>query len=160
MYNHLVEIGLYDNKTKTLNSKNLKIPDIYIWHFIRGYFDGDGCISINKPKSNKNITPTCYNISITGFKNNLDFFRDVLSNFKINSQFLEDKRSSKADNIFGNLRIGSFRDRYLFLKFLYKDSDLKMERKFLKSLEFINLVEKGCEPRYKNAVEEYNNLLM
>ncbi len=40
LYRKLVNVGLYPNKTKTL--KELKIPDKYFCHFLRGHFDGDG----------------------------------------------------------------------------------------------------------------------
>lgn len=50
----LIKLGVYPNKTY-----NLKYPNIPIdleRHFIRGYFDGDGCIRVKKDKrDNKEI---------------------------------------------------------------------------------------------------------
>lgn len=39
-YNFLLSIGLMPNKSKVI--KNVKVPDKYFFHFLRGYFDGDG----------------------------------------------------------------------------------------------------------------------
>jgi len=46
--NDLESIGLIQNKT--FNLKYPKIEEGLERHFIRGYFDGDGCIRINKDK--------------------------------------------------------------------------------------------------------------
>lgn len=40
----LLKIGLHSSKSFSCNFLN--IDDRFIWHFIRGLFDGDGCISI------------------------------------------------------------------------------------------------------------------
>ncbi len=46
IYNDLLKFGLFPNKSLTV--KFPKIPKKYIGHFIRGYFDGDGCIFFEK----------------------------------------------------------------------------------------------------------------
>ena len=46
IYNSLLKYGLYPNKSLTI-----KFPDVppgYLADFIRGYFDGDGCVSLYK----------------------------------------------------------------------------------------------------------------
>ena len=42
LYRWLLSIGLEPNKTKTIGE--LKIPDRFFFDFLRGHFDGDGCI--------------------------------------------------------------------------------------------------------------------
>lgn len=62
MYNDLLQLGLHNNKTYEMH-----LPDIsseLMHHFIRGYFDGDGCIRIKtlskKDKNGDNIkVPSC-----------------------------------------------------------------------------------------------------
>ena len=49
MYGDLLKLGLYPNKSLTVKFPN--IPQKYIDHFIRGYFDGDGCIYFEKARS-------------------------------------------------------------------------------------------------------------
>ena len=43
IFNDLLKLGLTPNKSKTIDLPH--IPDKYFSHFVRGYFDGDGCIS-------------------------------------------------------------------------------------------------------------------
>ena len=43
IFNDLLKLGLTPNKSKTI--KLLKIPDKYLSHFVRGYFDGDGNVT-------------------------------------------------------------------------------------------------------------------
>lgn len=42
IYDQLIEKGL--SERKSLNMKFPDIPDKFFWHFIRGYFDGDGTV--------------------------------------------------------------------------------------------------------------------
>lgn len=44
IYNDLIKLGLYPNKSLTI--KFPSIPKKYLAHFIRGYFDGDGCVRV------------------------------------------------------------------------------------------------------------------
>lgn len=46
LYNKLIKLGLYPNKSLTI--KFPKIPKSSLNHFIRGYFDGDGCVFFEK----------------------------------------------------------------------------------------------------------------
>jgi hypothetical protein len=46
LYSDLTKLGLHQNKS--LSMLFPKIPDMYLWDFIRGYFDGDGCICQEK----------------------------------------------------------------------------------------------------------------
>ena len=48
MINDLKNIGLHQNKTYTIHYP--KIDEKIERHFLRGYFDGDGCIRINEDK--------------------------------------------------------------------------------------------------------------
>ena len=49
--NDLKNIGLHQNKTYTIDYP--KIDEKLERHFLRGYFDGDGCIRINEDKRDK-----------------------------------------------------------------------------------------------------------
>ena len=61
IYDSLSSHGLYPNKSLTIKFPR-HIPKEFLWDFIRGYFDGDGCISlatkkgINKPVVTKKLT--------------------------------------------------------------------------------------------------------
>jgi hypothetical protein len=51
LYNDLIKLGLYPNKSLTIKFPD--IPSNYLADFIRGYFDGDGCVMIQKAKGKK-----------------------------------------------------------------------------------------------------------
>ena len=51
IYNDLFKLGLYPNKSLTISFP--KIPQKYLGHFIRGYFDGDGCVHFAKGRGSK-----------------------------------------------------------------------------------------------------------
>lgn len=58
LYNRLIELGFTPTKSLTLNFPI--IPDKFLNHFIRGYFDGDGCAFFKcyKRKDRKNNSLT------------------------------------------------------------------------------------------------------
>lgn len=51
LYNDLTKLGLYPNKSLTIKFPD--IPSNYLADFIRGYFDGDGCVMIQKARGKK-----------------------------------------------------------------------------------------------------------
>ena len=53
IFNDLVKLGFSERKSKSL--KMPVIPDKYVSHFVRGYFDGDGNVYICKRKDRKNL---------------------------------------------------------------------------------------------------------
>ncbi len=48
IYNDLTKLGLYPNKSLTV--KFPSIPKESLCHFVRGYFDGDGCVRLSTAK--------------------------------------------------------------------------------------------------------------
>eukprot|EP01084_Bolivina_argentea_P016220 30367_1 len=51
----LIRLGCIPRKSLTLNwPKN--IPDEYVHHFVRGYFDGDGCIHFHKNRKSLDVS--------------------------------------------------------------------------------------------------------
>ncbi len=48
LYDDLALLGLYPNKSLTITFPD--IPKKYLSHFIRGYFDGDGCVRLSTSK--------------------------------------------------------------------------------------------------------------
>lgn len=94
------------------------VPYAYKWHFIRGYFDGDGGLSISK-KDNSKI-----NLSILGNYNFLfgmkSFMENDIPNFSINI--------SKKARIFTLNKGGRFTVETL-LNYMYKDATIYLKRK-------------------------------
>ena len=48
LYDSLTKIGLYPNKSLTISMPH--VPDEFFSDFVRGYFDGDGCVSLYRTK--------------------------------------------------------------------------------------------------------------
>jgi hypothetical protein len=94
IYNDLFGLGLYPNKSLTINLP--KIPQKYFWHFIRGYFDGDGCVYLEK-KLNKIGKPIIKRIRIIFTSGSLVFLeemnREINEFIKLNGKIYKSKRS-------------------------------------------------------------------
>ena len=130
LWNILNSYGCTPRKSLTLKFPNIKIfksKDL-IRHFIRGYFDGDGCISF----SNKDHTKIFCNILGT------EQFLNVLQNYiPFNHRALgynnNDKMSKTRTISF------SYKTANNFLNYLYKDSIIFLDRKYNKFLTFCRL---------------------
>jgi len=95
MSKDLKKYGLGNNKAKNVFSLP-DIPEELIRHFIRGYFDGDGCIyeTTSATKSNnKKYYYKCYNVEIIGNKRFLESIGNIFSKYEISYTF----KNSKCD---------------------------------------------------------------
>jgi hypothetical protein len=117
----------------------LKFPDIpkdLQHHFIRGYFDGDGSLTINHRKFNgsQKETMVAY-FSIVSTKEMLDrigeFIFDLGVNFEIN------KRHKKRDNNNFTLRVSGNKQIKKVCDFLYRDANVWLDRKRTNYLQLI-----------------------
>jgi len=62
---------------KTHNKRIENIPDGYISHFIRGFFDGDGCVSVNSHKKHPSWIPSLQ-LTFTSNKKMIENIQSVL----------------------------------------------------------------------------------
>lgn len=123
MWNTLNNIGCTPRKSLTLT-----FPDIdYKIDFIRGYFDGDGCISYNK--NINNVSPNCSLISTNEFLTSIQTF---LKDFNINCKIVSDKRYK------GNTKILKFsvNDGRKFMDLIYSNASIYLNRKYNRYLFF------------------------
>ena len=97
-------------------SKNL------IRHFIRGYFDGDGCIHISKKEKT-------YHFSIAGTRRLLRPIQKILiKNCGLNKTKIMQKRNTYYLAYCGRIQVPRILD------YLYKDSITYLDRKYKKYL--------------------------
>lgn len=115
--------GCVQAKTKILTFPKT-VPNNLIRHFIRGYFDGDGCIHIKQKENNK----------ITGFFILLGTF-DMI--FKLQENF-QNQCNTKTKKIYGTKKKNIILYRITYCsksellnirEFLYKDSNIYLDRK-------------------------------
>jgi len=124
IFKDLLHLGLMPKKSKRI--KLPKIPETYSKDFIRGYFDGDGCINFGFYQKNdrKNLS----HILITRFTSgNKRFLEDLLKLLKkhavIQGGCIYRKQEGSYDLSF------SVRDSFRLCEFMYKDVK---ENQFLK----------------------------
>ena len=131
----LEDLGL--GKNKTYLSKSIKniIPKELMWDFIRGYWDGDGCISSSNVT--KNVKGTSYNYINIGFTI-ISKDPDILS--EMNEFFIEEGINTHVypDNK-GNYLVGTHSKSEVekIYNKLYTSSNLFMERKRAKFNEIM-----------------------
>lgn len=120
MCNTLMNLGCGHNKTSSLNFPD--IPEIYKYDFIRGFMDGDGCISVVNRDKHKYIS-----LSFTG---TLEMLQELKSTFNVDNK-ITFYRNSYA------LHIGKTLDVLRILKNIYNEADLYMTRKYNKYQEYL-----------------------
>ncbi len=118
----LINQGCHPNKTIILDFPNEKmVPKKLLWHFLRGFFDGDGCIGLYGRNIRLNITGTKSMLySIKNFLIEFDIFCNVGKYKNKNAYQLQ------ANN----------KNALKFFRLIYEDcNELKLERKYKKYQE-------------------------
>ena len=133
-YKSLYSLGCVPNK-----SLILKFPDIKLFkskdlirHFLRGYFDGDGCISW-RDKEHKNIC-----ISILGTFEFLTEFMLNVPPYKIYSLTNNSRKSNITKTI-----SKKGKSAFKVLKYLYSNATVYLDRKYQRFLEACRLYEQS-----------------
>lgn len=129
LYSDAIKQGILEHKTDILKPPN--IEESLVKHFIRGYFDGDGCIAHNTKRND-------YTIKILGTKELLDFIK----------QFVEDNNIAKinryykrhSDDIVQCLEIGGNFQALKFCDIIYSDSTIWLDRKHERYISLKKLV--------------------
>ena len=122
-YDFLISIGLMPNKSKALQA--IAVPQHCFFDFVRGVFDGDGCIRewVSKNKSQKQV----YCKITSGSKKFLIWLQDVLQNsHDIFSSIHEEYYSTGTGFV---LKISRKKCVKKFLECCYSKSQLSLQRK-------------------------------
>ena len=120
---HLVNKGCTPRKSLTLKFPTSdQLPLHLVKHFIRGYFDGDGCLHTRLRKCLNKLRP--YLECEVNFLGTYDMLYSISQNIPINNiKILQ----------FGNIykfRISSKKNIILLLDYLYQDSLFYLQRKY------------------------------
>jgi hypothetical protein len=142
LYKPTYYIDVYSNKffdfcyslvgtTDKTHSTNLpKVPDLYLHHFIRGYFDGDGSIYIKKYKSRHGNPIFNLSSSFTASKESWVVLNE-LKNLLMKTIFTGNRKITIQSSELGTstkLCFGQY-DTMLLCEWMYKDATIFMERK-------------------------------
>ena len=154
--NDLVKLGIGYNKTYS----DLHIPEMseeLIRHFIRGYFDGDGCITVwlSQEKGKSDRVRGKFDVcskSASILNEFIKFF--AIHDIKINLNYL------KRDDMY-RMSTSSKKELEKIYNILYKDSNFYLSRKFNKFHHYVNTEVTQLIAEYRNAqevnVNESNN---
>lgn len=128
MSKRLYELGVVDNKSLKIVFPTF-LPDHLLSHFIRGYFDGDGNIYIDK-KRNKCQTQT------VGTKDFCEHLSSILIKMGCKNNIKHPKQCNENTFI---IQTSGNKSSNIFLSWIYKNADMKLERKYNTYLTFSNL---------------------
>ncbi len=122
MYN---DLNKYFDRDKTYTAKFPSIPEHLMRHFIRGYFDGDGCFS---------FTDKTFDIEFLGASKD---FHEGLANVlrENNFKFTINSKINKYNTEMYYIYINRNEDKCNFLKWIYEDCNVYLERKYKKYLD-------------------------
>ena len=154
--NDLVNLGMGYNKSYS----DLHIPEMpynLIRHFIRGYFDGDGCITVwlSKEKGKSDRVRGKFDVcakSASILNEFIKFF--AIHDIKVNLNYL------KRDDMY-RMSTSSRKELEKIYNILYIDSNFYLSRKFNKFSHYVNTEVTQLIVEYRNAqevnVNESNN---
>lgn len=117
----LNDYGMVPRKSLVLEFPSWLDESLYS-HFLRGYIDGDGSIYYSK---DKNI----FRISMIGTKMFLDVVKNICDNIGVKTYMYHRK---EHNNITYTLSATSNSGTFMFLNWIYKDANLKLQRKYNK----------------------------
>ena len=134
--NKLAEYGLGQAKTYTLQLP--KLEDSLMQHFIRGYYDGDGCFSVIKRSDRKNINSRIYQFNITGMEAPLLTIQQyIVDNANVVKNSLKKRKSTVAVTIHYSGKLVCKR----ILDYLYNNANIYLQRKYDKYIKYCTSAE-------------------
>lgn len=125
MAEQLIKYGCTERKSLTLKfpSEDV-IPETLTRHFIRGYFDGDGCITL-RHNINKDIPVA----SLLGTKEFLSVLLEKINNNGID--ILKKDKNNDSNTYYVRFKT---KEGFCFMSYMYKDATIYLERKYNKYL--------------------------
>lgn len=133
--NELIEKGCFQRKTGKVTFPKF-LPNELIRHFIRGYVDGNGCITYHMCGKNKNRF--AFAIKIDSTKEMLYEFNKFLPvKNKKDIPTLGKRRKNEVNDY--SLEFGGNKQTLNILNYLYNDSNIYLQRKYDKYLLLKNM---------------------
>lgn len=131
----MLKHGVVENKTFHINELPKTVPRELMVHFIRGYIDGDG--SFTKYKPSDNYYRYCF--SVTGNIGFLEELRDfVVSCVDVKfNKTLQDRYPDRINET-RTLKLSGKENLAKLLNWLYNDSSIYMNRKYIKYKDIIS----------------------
>lgn len=136
----LVKHGCTPRKSLTLEFPDT-VPEDLIPHFIRGYFDGDGCVCFSERMQNRKDRkhPTLQRNFRGGFQGTVDFLSRVKTEL-VNSGITVGVIRKGHGNI-SCFEISSRKSMINFYHYLYDNGTIYLERKHQKFIDTFNYLD-------------------
>ena len=126
----LIDKGCFRKKSSILKfpTEN-QVPNYLIRHFMRGYFDGDGCLSKDSKRNR-------YMFSVLGTLEFISSYQKILVDIcGCNVTKLGQRHPDRCNNNY-TMTYGGKQSINNILDFLYKDATVFLDRKYIKYLQF------------------------
>ena len=129
----LSDIGCIQGKTYLLKFPNL--DNNLVQHFIRGYFDGDGCLSII-PRKDRTLNSKVYQFNIVGKKEVMELVQSIICN---ECNVAKTTISTRTGNFAKAIHWTGKNVVTRIMNYLYHDATVYLKRKHDKYLELIGI---------------------
>lgn len=123
MYDDLIALGY--NENKSLESHIPKLDGCLVRHFIRGYFDGNGCISVSDNRLHISFCTASFAMA----SSLASILGSIGINISIYSKITEYETTVYLPTINGK------KEKLSFLDYIYNDSSVYLDRKYKKYLK-------------------------
>lgn len=145
LWTTLNNLGCTPQKSLTLTFPDLKLftKKEYVLHFIRGYIDGDGCLTTHKDGDNLRTR-----ITMVGTESFLNSVNRLFSN----KGYIRNKSTKNYNNQSFELKFSDLPSRKL-ARYLYENATVYLDRKYEKYLEFCRLEEESSRRLSSNIGE-------
>lgn len=120
MYNSLTNLGFTNDKSYSSHIPN--IPSNLLRHYIRGYFDGDGCFTFTNKSFHVDFITASQQLN-----NDLVKILDSLNLHYSDTNYISEF-GTKTYRIY----INRIEDKICFLNWIYEDSNIYLDRKYKK----------------------------
>ena len=133
----LASLGCIQGKTYTLEFPTYISSDL-LNHFLRGYFDGDGCISVKERPDRRKNNGTCkkYQATVTGRYEFLQVYETIVSH---QTNIPIGKIQKFKSNFAASIHYSGRNQVTTFLNYLYKNATIYLQRKY-------NIYKEYCIP--------------
>lgn len=135
MHQSLINVGVVPQKTFLIKFPNFLNQNL-ISHFIRGYFDGDGCFGFYKRKDRKNSYHTVF--TLIGTNDFCQIVKQIIEE-KLNVHCYIGYCHQKYESPIRCLSISGRINCQKILDWIYKDAEMFLTRKNNKYIEFNKL---------------------
>lgn len=132
IYQDLLNLGVSQRKSWSIRFNDIvkHVPNEFIRDYIRGYFDGNGCICISNTNKTKDSSKWFFSCNFTsGSVEFLQGLRDFLLSVGVKSQIRTEESKPNTFRLF----IGGMSNCDKFIKYIYYNSNICLDRKLFKT---------------------------